>query len=82
MATSARIRRESAQATLKRLRTYVCRLERRYESPSEAMVEAVRSGSVHETAEISRWLSSYQVLRGLEERFTRTTGTVETLRDA
>jgi hypothetical protein len=60
-----RIRRESIETTIRRLETYVARFEARYETPSDVALEAVRSGQMKETAEINRWLMSYQVLQSL-----------------
>jgi ribosomal protein S21 len=69
------VRSESVEDTLKRLRTYVSRFERRYECRSQVMAEAVSSKQVRETAEIGRWLTTYHVLKDLERRSGRTRGT-------
>jgi len=74
IARQAMPRRESVDDTLNRLRRYIQRYERRYEVPSEVMSEAVTRSLVKETAEISRWLNSYAILKKLEERPGRTTG--------
>ena len=72
-----KVRRESVDETVDRLQTYIRRFERRYECRSGAMVQAVKRGRVRETAEISRWLSKYEVLTNLKgrRRNGRTTGT-------
>ncbi len=47
--------------------------ERRYEMSSEDMLQALRSGAARETAEISKWMWSYMVLKDIDG--TRTAGT-------
>src|SRR5713101_602330 len=47
--------------------------ERRYEMSSEDMLKALRNGTARETAEISKWMQSYMVLKKIDE--IRTAGT-------
>lgn len=72
-----RPRRESVDETVGRLQTYIHRLERRYECSSKVMADAVKCDLVKETADISRWLSTYRVLLSLEDETSsgRMTGT-------
>ncbi len=58
---------EPVEATVNRLQTFVGRMERRYECQSAFMAEAVRTGSIRDTAEIARWLSDYRTLLSLRE---------------
>lgn len=62
-----RIHTASKQETIDRMKVYIRRFERRYECPSQHMLEAVEHGLVKETAEISKWLSNYRVLKSLEK---------------
>ena len=62
-----RVRRESIDATVSRLRTFIARMERRYECSSEFMAEIVGAGYQRETAEIARWLNDYRTLQSLTE---------------
>lgn len=78
---SLRVRRESVNDTAGRLRTFIGRMERRYECSSELMASMVAAGHARETAEIARWLSDYRTLQRLTEdaaredsTATRTTG--------
>ena len=64
---SLRVRRESVGDTTGRLRTFVGRMERRYECSSELMAAMVAAGRARETAEIARWLSDYRTLQHLTE---------------
>ena len=80
-APSLRVRRESVSDTVGRLRTFIGRMERRYECSSDLMASMVAAGHARETAEIARWLSDYRTLRRLTEdaapedsTATRTTG--------
>lgn len=72
----ATVRKEAVRDTITRLERYVLRLERRYEMPSTAMVAAVKSGHVRETAEIGQWLTRLRLLEELQARpgSKRTTG--------
>lgn len=65
---------ESAEQAIERLSTLIHRFERRYECSSEAMLTATKTGQAKETAEIAKWLTSYQALRNLQAH-GRTTGT-------
>ena len=62
------MRRESIDATVSRLRTFIARMERRYECSSEVMAAEVASGKARDTAEVARWLSDYQTLQSLLAR--------------
>jgi len=59
-------RQESIDQTIARLETFVHRMERRYEFPSSCLADALDSGEMRETAEVSRWLTSYRTLRRLK----------------
>jgi hypothetical protein len=76
-AKGVRVRRESVDEAVTRLRTHLERYEARYECRSDFMVQAIECGHMKETAEIGRWLSSYQALQALLETQAggRTTGT-------
>ena len=58
----------SADAEIRRLTTFVRRMERRYERPSGEMLEAVRGGEARETRDVARWLDARARLRELRER--------------
>lgn len=60
-----RIVQSTVDQEVERLETYVGRMERRYECPSSVALDAVASGRMKETAEVSRWLASYNVLMRL-----------------
>ncbi len=60
-----RVRRESIDATVTRLRAFVRSMERRYGRSSEEMLEDVASGKTCETAEVARWLIDYGTLQYL-----------------
>ena len=62
---SPRVRREPVDATVARLKTFIDRMERRYECSSEVMAAEVASGKARDTAEVARWLSDYRTLRFL-----------------
>lgn len=66
------IRRVTKQVAIKRLRVNIARFERRYECHSHDMIQAVTEGRVRETAEVSKWLTNYRVLKNLEQRPGRT----------
>ena len=59
------MRREPVDATIARLKTFIGRMERRYECSSEVMAAEVASGKARDTAEVARWLSDYRTLRFL-----------------
>jgi hypothetical protein len=42
--------------------TFCERMERRYECKSERIAEAVRGGSIRETAEVRKWLFNHVIL--------------------
>ena len=60
-----RVRREDVDTTIARLRTFIDRMERRYECSSEVMAAEVASGKSRDTAEVARWLSDYRTLQFL-----------------
>ena len=62
-----RVRREDVDTTIARLRTFIDRMERRYECSSEVMAAEVASGKSRDTAEVARWLSDYRLLQSLTE---------------
>lgn len=62
-----RVRRESVDTTIARLKTFIDRMERRYECSSEVMAVEVASGKARDTAEVARWLSDYRLLLSLTE---------------
>lgn len=62
-----RIRTTSVSTGLNRLRTTVASYEKRYSCSSGQMLDAVRTGKARETADVSRWLVSYQALERLEQ---------------
>ena len=66
---AARVRVEPAEITIRRLESYVQSMEIRYECPSTFAEEAVRRGRMTETAEVSRWLTSYRTLLRLRNEF-------------
>lgn len=69
-----RIRRFSVATGMRRLVLQVSQYERRHGCSSEAMLEAVRDSKAYETPEVSKWLTSYQVLRKLEQQVGLMTG--------
>ena len=75
---SLRVRRESIDATITRLRTFIARMERRYECSSEFMTEIVVAGYQRETAEIARWLNDYRTLQSLTGKDDREASTATT----
>ena len=72
---AVRIRRESIQDTIRRLRTYTRRMELRYECTSEFMTSAVVNGHAKETAEVARWLTAHRSLERILARMDSTTQT-------
>lgn len=65
--TPARVIQEPLADTVRRLETFVGRMERRYECLSSFAVEAVACGQMKETAEVARWLISYRTLQRLRD---------------
>ena len=63
-----RTKQEPVEAAIERLRTFVGRMEHRYECSSDFMVSAVANGHMKETAEVARWLTSYRTLQRLLAR--------------
>jgi hypothetical protein len=62
LAPRARVIKEPVNETIRRLETFVSRMERRYECASDVMAGDVKSGRARDTAEVSRWLADYHVL--------------------
>lgn len=63
----ARVCQIGLDETIERLHTYVQRMERRYECTSELALSSVAQGHMKETAEVSKWLTSYRSLLQLRE---------------
>ena len=63
--TQTRIVRGTVEGESKRLRTFIGRMEHRYEFSSLEMERAIASGAMRETAEVSRWLIALHFLRDL-----------------
>jgi hypothetical protein len=55
----------SVEAAIVELRQTMARMERIYETSSDAMLQAVRSGERVDTAEIAFWLVQYRELQRL-----------------
>jgi hypothetical protein len=55
----------SVEAAIVELRQTMARMERIYETSSETMLQAVRSGERVDTAEIALWLVQYRELQHL-----------------
>ena len=60
-----RVVRGTVEQESARLRTFIGRMEHRYECSSIEMEQAVASGGMRETAEVSRWLTALHFLRDL-----------------
>lgn len=73
--SNVRVCQATIEETVERLDTYVRRMERRYECTSDFVTSAVGQGYLKETAEISRWLTSYRTLRRLQADGGPETGT-------
>ena len=67
LAPRAHVRSEPVEQTIRRLETFVSRMERRYECASDVMAAELKSGRIRETAEVSRWLGEYGVLGELRQ---------------
>ena len=63
-----RVKSEACSVTVRRLETFVSRMERRYECSSEAMLREVRKRPSRETREVGKWLAEYSLLTRLRER--------------
>ncbi len=64
-AVSRRVVRTTVDEEVARLRTFIGRMEHRYEFSSKDMEEGIAGGRIRETAEISRWLTALHFLHGL-----------------
>ena len=64
---AVRVRTESYEETVRRLETFIHRMERRYECPTDFVEQATLRGYMKETAEIGRWLTSYRTLGRLRQ---------------
>lgn len=60
-------RQETSEEAIARLETFMHRMERRYECTSTSALEAVRAGTLRETAEVAKWLTAYRTLLRLKE---------------
>jgi hypothetical protein len=74
-APKARVIHETVDDSSRRLRTFIARMEHRYECPSEELLDSLAAGTIRETAEVSRWLAALDFLRDLTAH-GRTTGTL------
>lgn len=72
------VRKVSSEEMRTELDAKIRKFERRYERPSERMLQLVTWGEVKETAEILEWMQAYHVRRWLREKETLTTGTPTT----
>ena len=63
----ARVKSEACSVTVRRLETFVSRMERRYECSSEAMLREVSERPSRETREVGKWLAEYSLLTRLRE---------------
>lgn len=75
VSSKPRIVKQSVTDEIERLETYVCRMEKRYERPSRQIREDVAKGRIKETAEVTRWLASYNALTSLKGEPVRGGGT-------
>ena len=60
-----RIVRTTVEQERERLRTFIGRMEHRYECSSSDMERAVAAGDMRETAEVARWLTALHFLHDL-----------------
>ena len=72
------VRKVSSEEMRAELDAKIQKFERRYERPSERMLQLISWGEVKETAEILEWMQAYHVRRWLKEKETPTTGTPTT----
>ena len=68
------VRKVSSEDLREELDAKIYTFERRYERPSERMLQLLTWGEVKETAEILEWMQAYHVRRWLKETETPTTG--------
>lgn len=73
------VRKVSSEEMRAELDTKIREFERRYERPSDRMLQLLTWGEVKETAEILEWMQAYHVCRWLQEKETPTTGTPTTI---
>jgi hypothetical protein len=73
--TKPRIVQEPVEDTIRRLETFVARMERRYECSSDCMSDAIAQGKARETAEVARWLIASRTLQRLRAAVGREIGT-------
>lgn len=59
------VRSEASATAVRRLETFVARMERRYERTSAEMAREVREGRTPETREVGKWLAEYHLLTRL-----------------
>lgn len=67
LAPRARVVSEPVDRTIRRLETFVSRMERRYECASDVMDAEIKAGRIRETAEVCRWLGEFRVLGELRQ---------------
>ena len=72
------VRKVSSEEMRSELDAKIREFERRYERPSERMLQLITWGEVKETAEILEWMQAFHVRRWLKEKETPTTGTPTT----
>ena len=72
------IREVTIEEHIEELRPVVAEYERRYECSSRDMAEAVASGKVYDTRDISTWISHYRYLTRLIEISANTNGVLTT----
>lgn len=73
------VRKVSSEEMRSELDAKIQDFERRYERPSERMLQLITWGEVKETAEILEWMQAFHVRRWLKEKETPTTGTPTTI---
>lgn len=66
--------RATLNETVTKLETIVSRFERRYECTSAEMLEMLQRGQARDTAEVSKWISTYKTLQRLRPTNGHTTG--------
>ena len=62
-----RVVSERSSSAVRRLETFVSRMERRYECSSEAMLREVQERPERETREVGKWLAEYHLLTRLRK---------------
>lgn len=62
-----RVVRRTVDQEIRRLETYIRRMESHFGRELVEVADAVASGSLRETAELARWITNYNVLMSLRE---------------